>query len=212
VRALRRRWLSAGWLALYAAAVLLLVAAVGVRWAGDLLVVSLPPRGPDAIVSLASHEWERLPATATLAREYPSAVVLLTLPLRVTEHNCHRCGDRQGFLIQAGVEADRIHILTADPVLNTRDEAAACLAYARRTKPREMIIVTSPYHTRRALATFRLVFDGTGVKLAIHPALDTSPARPRCWWRQPYDRAYVAYEWAAILFYGVRFGVRPWNA
>lgn len=212
MKAQRRRWFSRVWLALFAATVLLVVVTVGVRWAGHLLVVSLPPRrGPDAIVSLASHEWERLPAVATLAREYPSAVVLLTLPLRVTEQNCHRCSERRGLLIKAGVEADRVHILT-DRVSNTRDEAAACLAYATRAKPSEIIIVTSPYHTRRALATFRRVFDGTEVKLAVHPALGTSPARPLQWWRQPYDRAYVAYEWAAIAYYAIRFGVYPWGA
>jgi len=202
-----QRWRRRGvWVAL-GAAVLPVIAVCGL-WAGPALIVSVQPRNPDAIVSLASHEWERLPAVAALARRYPSSVVLLTLPVRVTDHNCYRCGERQGFLLRAGVEADRIQILP-DRVSNTRDEAAASLAYARRTQPGEIIIVTSPYHTRRALATFRRVFVDTRVRLTIEPALATSPARPQRWWYHPYDRAYIAYEWAAIAYYGIRFGVVP---
>ena len=201
----QRRRLRARWIALCAAIVSIAVCCV---WAGHALIVSVEPRNPDAIVSLASHEWERLPAVAALARRHPSSVVLLTLPLQITEHNCYRCGDRQAFLIRAGVEAHRIQILP-DRVSNTRDEAAASLAYARRTHPGEMVIVTSPYHTRRALATFRRVFD-VQVTLAIQPALATSPAQPERWWSYPYDRAYVMYEWSAIVYYALRFGVYPW--
>ena len=56
---------------------MLLVLAAGVRNGGTLLVVRQPLERPDAIVSLASHEWERLPATARLARENPAASIIL---------------------------------------------------------------------------------------------------------------------------------------
>jgi uncharacterized SAM-binding protein YcdF (DUF218 family) len=135
----------------------------------------------------------------------------LTVPLHITEQNCHRCGERRDVLIGAGVDGNRIHILP-DRVSNTHDEAAACLHYVEQTKAAEIVVVTSPYHTRRALATFRRVFGGTEVRVAIRPATAASPARPQRWWQQHYDRAYVAYEWAAILYYAVKFGIYPWNA
>jgi uncharacterized SAM-binding protein YcdF (DUF218 family) len=72
---------------------------------------------------------------------------------------------------------------------------------------RSLLVVTSPYHTRRSLSTFRAVFDRSGVTVGIAPASATSPARPECWWLSAYDRAYVRYEWAAILYYAVRHGV-----
>jgi|SRR5688572_4453931 len=196
--------------AFYAFVALLLAAAVILRWAGPTLVISVPPSDPDAILSLASHEWERLPEVAATGRKYPSAIILLTLPSPATEQNCHRCADRAARLRQAGVDTDRIHILT-DAVSNTRDEALASLRYTTQKKTKEIVIITSPYHTRRALATFRRVFAATEVKLAIQPSLATSPARPERWWAQPYDRAYVAYEWAAITYYAFRFGVYPWR-
>jgi uncharacterized SAM-binding protein YcdF (DUF218 family) len=178
--------------------------------AGRFLVLSVPPDAPAAIVSLASHEWERLPEVVALAREYPHAAILLTVPVHVTEQNCHRCSDRHDVLVRAGIAADRIHILPTR-VSNTHDEAVACLRFAHETNSSEIVVVTSPYHSRRAMATFRGVFGRTPVRLAVRPALAASPARPGRWWQRHYDRAYVAYEWAAIVYYAARFGIYPWN-
>ena len=70
------------------------------------------------------------------------------------------------------------------------------------------MVVTSPYHTRRSLATFRQVFAGTPITIGVVPAEATSPARPDWWWwAAPYDRAYVGYEWAAITYYWFKYGV-----
>ena len=75
--------------------VALVLVAVAAPWplrhAGTALVVSRDLDSPDAIVMLASHEWERLPAAAALARRHPGAVVLLTVPVAVTQYNCHLC-------------------------------------------------------------------------------------------------------------------------
>jgi uncharacterized SAM-binding protein YcdF (DUF218 family) len=68
-------------------------------------------------------------------------------------------------------------------------------------------VVTSPYHTRRSLGTFEKVFADTGVEIGIHPAVRTSPAIPERWWLRRYDRGYVLYEWAALVYYRLRFGV-----
>jgi uncharacterized SAM-binding protein YcdF (DUF218 family) len=196
------------YVAICASGVLLLAIVAVLNRAGPALIVTVPERNPDIIISLASHEWERLPAAAVLAHKYPSAEVVLTLPSPATEHNCHRCEERPALLRQARIDARRIHVLS-DPVSSTRDEALACLRYASRTKAREIVIVTSPYHTRRALATFQRMFQATDVKLAIYPALGTSAAHPKGWWRRHYDRAYVAYECAAIVYYALRFGIYP---
>ena len=66
--------------------------------------------------------------------------------------------------------------------------------------------MTSPYHTRRARATFQTVFRGTGIDIS---SVAASPANgdPTRWWADPYDRYYVRYEWAAILKYRLEYGV-----
>jgi uncharacterized SAM-binding protein YcdF (DUF218 family) len=186
----------------------LLVLAVGAAWplahAGTALVVERDVGSPDAIIMLASHEWERLPAAAALARRYPGAIVLLTLPPHVSVNNCHRCGERVQWLELEGVARSRVRVLAGTS--NTYEEAVAALTHAREEPFTRLAIVTSPYHTRRALATFDKVFESSGASVGITPA---TPARaqPQRWWRDPYDRHYVRYEWAALLTYRVRYGI-----
>jgi uncharacterized SAM-binding protein YcdF (DUF218 family) len=176
--------------------------------AGPALVVRVPIADPEAIVSLASHEWERLPATARVAAQHPDAVVLLTQPPEVTEFNCPDCANRAHRLGLLGVPEERIRYVTlAGP--GTHGEAVAALGYARSSGLRRLVVVTSPYHTRRSLGVFRKVFEGTGVEIGIEPALDNSVARPDRWWLGGYDRAYVAYEWAAAVYYAWEHGVVP---
>ena len=173
-----------------------------------MLLVDRPIDQPDAIVVLASHEWERLPVAAELGRRYPAAQVLLTLPVEVTEHNCHECSERLSRLTEAGINPDRVIVLP-QLVTNTYDEARAARAFAARHGIDRLVIVTSPYHGRRALATFRHLFRSAGVStdlglLTASPGID--PAR---WWLRHYDREYVAYEWTGIVYYAIRFGVLP---
>jgi uncharacterized SAM-binding protein YcdF (DUF218 family) len=178
----------------------------GAEHAGTALVVSRDVGAPDAIVMLASHEWERLPAAAGLARRYTSAVVLLTVPRQINEYNCNRCGERVAWLQAEGVPESRVRVLKRH-VVNTHDEALATLEYEHEHPFRKLVVVTTPYHTRRAPETFSDVFAGTPVDVGVFPASATSQAAPTRWLLHKYDRAYVAYEWAAILDYRVRYGV-----
>jgi uncharacterized SAM-binding protein YcdF (DUF218 family) len=179
-----------------------------VRYAGDALVVSRPLDRPDAIISLASHEWERLPRAAELARSTPSAAVWLTVPVRVTRHNCENCGERVARLANAGVDPSRV-VLLPDRVMNTHDEAKAAVAFARLHPVDRLVVVTSPFHTRRALATFTRAFEAAGLHTEVGMVTPVGQANPSHWWLRRSDRQYVAYEWAAIVYYGARYGVLP---
>jgi uncharacterized SAM-binding protein YcdF (DUF218 family) len=199
----RRRRLRR-WLAIFA--LLCVPAAWMFRHAGTALVVAEEIDRPDAIVSLASHEWERLPDAAALASRAPAAKVLLTQPIAVNTFNCHDCGHRIDRLVAAGVAKDRIELLPRK-VYRTLDEAQAVREWATQHGAKSVVVVTSPYHTRRALASFRRALVGTGIAVGVHPA-SGSPAEPARWWRHKYDRWYVSYEWRARLFYLIRFNIR----
>lgn len=186
----------------------LLITGLAAAYAGRFLVVSRPVAAPDAIVSLASHEWERLPLAAELAQQHPAAVVLLTLPQVPSIHNCHECGRRVDRLVAAGVAADRIRIVPLSGG-GTYGEAEACRRFASQVSVKRLLIVTSPYHTRRALAVFRSVFSGIATEVGIAPASSYSAAQPRRWWLSAYDLWYVSYEWAAMPYYMLRYGVTP---
>lgn len=180
--------------------------AAAAPYAGSALVVSAAVRSPDVIVSLASHEWERLPAAANMARRYPDALVLLTLPPAVNGFNCYDCAHRTDHLVKAGVAKERIRIVPLTQG-GTYGEAVATRDFVAGRHLGSMLVVTSPYHTRRSLATFRTVLAPAGVAIGVAPATATSPARPEWWWAASYDRAYVGYEWAAALYYWLWHGV-----
>lgn len=194
------------WLAALCASAAALAAAYAGPGAGSALVVAHAGGPPDLIVSLASHEWERLPRAAEIARDHPASTVILTVPEIVSEMNCHLCGQRVDMLAELGVRRDRIAVLS-QRVRNTYDEAAAVRGAARTRGAHRVAIVTSPYHTRRAFAAFRAAFRDSGIAVDVYPALASSPAVPERWWASPYDRSYVVYEWAANLYYRVRFGI-----
>jgi uncharacterized SAM-binding protein YcdF (DUF218 family) len=125
-----------------------------------------------------------------------------------TPANCNNCGARTAWLQGLGVPGPRVGVL-APPVTNTYDEAVAARAYCAEHGVTRLVIVTSPYHTRRTLATFRTVFRDSGISLGVEPALEHSTARPDDWWARSGDRWYVSYEWAALAWYAVRYGVNP---
>lgn len=177
---------------------------LGLPYAGIWLVLSRDVPRPHAIIVLASHEWERLPVAARFARRYPAAEIWLTVPTRITARNCHRCSERVSWLAEIGVSSDRVEILPYR-VRNTYEEAEAALRYAKLRGVRRILIVTSGYHTRRALATFRRVF-AEAAQIGVKGAGEGREASGD-WWRSPEGRDYVAYEWAALLFYSIRFGV-----
>jgi uncharacterized SAM-binding protein YcdF (DUF218 family) len=161
------------------AAILLLLASgwIGVH-AGTALVVSREVGAPDAIVMLASHEFERLPATVALARRYPASLVLHTVPTAPNRWNCQMCDERAVLLQSAGIARERI-VELPDRALNTYGEAVATRQYLSAHPLRRLMIVTSPYHTRRALGTFRHVLVGTGTEVGVQPSGLYSPANPQ---------------------------------
>lgn len=186
----------------------ILLIGFAVRYSGETLVLSRHVDRPNVIVVLASHEWERLPTAAQLARQNAAAQVLLTLPVHVTSSNCHDCSQRLTRLSEAGIDPNRVTVLS-QRVTNTYDEATAAAAWVRRHQIDRVVVVTSPYHARRALATFRHQFGSAGIRADIGLETPLAGVHPTRWWLRPYERQYVTYEWAGIIYYAIRFGVSP---
>jgi uncharacterized SAM-binding protein YcdF (DUF218 family) len=174
--------------------------------AGPALVVRRPLSAPDAIISLASHEWERLPTAARLAAAAPDARVVLTRPPRPGVFNCHDCDHRVDRLRYYGVAESRVDTLQLT-VDGTYGEALAARGFAQERAIRRLIVTTSPYHTRRALAVFRKVFQGLPVDIGVEPASDGQSGSALLWWVRPVDLAYVPYEWAGLAYYAWMHGV-----
>jgi len=196
---MRRLRLSAGVLGV---AALLIASPLPARW----LVRERPLERPDAILSLTSHERERFAETAAQAKRWPHAAVLLATPDVVGRYNCDSCGHRAGWLQMLGVPRERVTML-APRVRNTNDELVAAATWMRERRLGRLLIVTSPYHTRRVQILARSSLSGVQfgvVGCRVGGGLRTF------WWTRHYDRFYITYEFAALSAAWWRYGLLPW--
>jgi uncharacterized SAM-binding protein YcdF (DUF218 family) len=65
-----------------------------------------------------------------------------------------------------------------------------------------VILVTSPYHARRAMWTFDAAYEGSGIRLDVHSAPD-SEWRKLSWWRQPESRRLTLRELERLAYIAV---------
>jgi uncharacterized SAM-binding protein YcdF (DUF218 family) len=64
---------------------------------------------------------------------------------------------------------------------------------------RSAILVTSPYHSRRAKLTFDAAYTGSGIQVMVHAAPD-SQWRKLSWWQQPETRRLTFTELQKLAY------------
>ena len=108
-------------------------------------------------------------------------------------------------LSAARVPASVIEILP-QAVSSTYDEAQLLRRYAETNGLRSILIVTSAYHSRRALWTFRKVFEGSGVNIGLTFAApgEQTPS-PSLWWLRLSGWKAVAGEYVKLIYYRVHY-------
>lgn len=107
-------------------------------------------------------------------------------------------------LRRGGVPAESITVLDARPT-NTHEEAEAARAYAAERGFRSLLVVTSSYHSRRALWTWRRVFHGSGVEVGLEPAEGARTPGAWSWWLSAAGWREVAGEYVKMGYYVVRY-------
>lgn len=107
-------------------------------------------------------------------------------------------------LRKAGVPADKIETLP-QVVTSTYDEATLLREYAKTRGIHSLLIVTSAYHSRRALWTLRRVMkdDGIEIGLSAPPTGEQTP-RPATWWWHLNGWRVVAGEYVKLIYYYLR--------
>jgi uncharacterized SAM-binding protein YcdF (DUF218 family) len=107
-------------------------------------------------------------------------------------------------LERGGVPAESIKVLGARPT-NTHDEAEAVRAYAAERGLRSLVVVTSVYHSRRALWTWRRVFRGSGVSIGLEPAEGERTPGAWTWWLSAAGWRQVGGEYVKMSYYAVSY-------
>jgi uncharacterized SAM-binding protein YcdF (DUF218 family) len=102
-----------------------------------------------------------------------------------------RVGEIRRFLRQRGVPEVAIRVV--GPTSSTLEEARTAAGLAGRCGWDRVIVVTSPYHTRRAGFLFRRAL-GEGVEVTV--IATDEPFHSGLWWAHAGDTRAVLSEWA----------------
>lgn len=190
-------------------AVLLIVWVIGAWLAARFLIVNTALNQADAIVVLSGSSvyTERTRRAAEYYRQGLGQRILLTNDdLRgewssAEQRNPFFYERARTSLIDSGVPPDRVEVL-GTPVTNTYDEAQALRDYALTQKLRSLLVVTSAYHSRRALWTLNRVFANTGIEIGVQSVENGEQTpRPLTWWLYPRGWKMVVGEYVKNFYY-----------
>ncbi len=108
----------------------------------------------------------------------------------------------------AGVPAEKIEVLP-QPVSSTHDEAVLLRRYAEEHHIQSLAVVTSAYHSRRALWTLHRVFDGSNIEIEMNPVatgkFDWQSPSPLTWWWKWRGWRAVALEYPKLIYYRLHY-------
>jgi len=178
------------------------------RW----LIVAEPLNRADAIVVLSGSSTftERVHHAADLYGQHRSQKILLTDDNRqggwsVSEQRNPYFYERaRDELTKRGVPLQDIEILKP-PVQSTWDEATLLREYAKTHNLRSLLIVTSAYHSRRALWTFKRQLRANGTQLGVDPVeAGIQTPSPVTWWLHVRGWQMVFIEYLKLIYYRCR--------
>ena len=190
------------------AAVVAAVAVAAVLFAGRVLVVADPvPAHADAIVILAGSIADRVLEVADLYRAGVAPRVVVTreriapgdLALRARGVRLPEPYQMTlDALARLGVPPEAT-ILLRRRTFSTESEARTIARWACRARVRRLVVVTSPFHTRRARLILAQAL-GPGIALTIRPSR-AGAFSPQRWWRVRRDAKFVLTEYQKLLHY-----------
>lgn len=183
-------------------------------WAGAKFLITEAPLGrADAILVLGGSATykERTHEAARLVFEGRSQRILITNdnqrgPWSTAEQRNLFFYERSlEELRNAGVPRENIDVLQT-PVTGTYHEAEVIRDYARQHGLHSILIVTSAYHSRRALWVFSRVFRDTGIRIGlinVRPGVESPP--PATWWLSMQGWKLVPSEYGKMIYYVINY-------
>lgn len=161
----------------------------------------------DAIVVLGGDgaDFARLRQAIRLFHQgYASTVVLCTPLSKNVDHHCSPAQQKLEVAQRFGLPADAAIITYG--VQSTYDEAIHLQRLVRQHGWHSLIVVTDPFHTRRAGRTFRTLLPD--VTIYVSAALNSGYNVHR-WWQTEESLMAVFSEAIKLTFYWTKYGVAP---
>jgi uncharacterized SAM-binding protein YcdF (DUF218 family) len=179
---------------------------------GRYLIVEQTPQKSDLIVCMAGGNVERGLAVADayqrglaprvfMAREVPPDGYAL---LKEREVEYPESVDLMRMLLEE-LGIPRSAFLTSDrPSKSTFEEAHLVKDVVMRSGYSSLIVVTTPYHCRRAWLSFRKVFEEDDVRILMLPS-SYSDFRPEDWWKKRRYLREVIIEYQKLIYYRLKY-------
>ena len=183
-------------------------------WVGaQLLIVKSELASADAIIVLSGSSTyvERVDWAARLYREGRAPVILLTNDSVISgwneaeQRNPYFYELAVGELRQRGVPVASIRVVP-EIVSGSYEESLELRDYAIAHKFKRLQVVTSAYHSRRALWSVRRAFVGSDIEVGVDgppPGWQTPAAAS--WWLHRQGWKVVAGEYVKMLYYQTRY-------
>jgi uncharacterized SAM-binding protein YcdF (DUF218 family) len=170
------------------------------RAMGSFLIVSSELEYANAIVVLSGGDESRMQEALELYNQNYSNLIILTETGDVVEgYDYLHSFDMRIELLNNGVPSGNI-LMTDQVATSTEEEAEAVKRLLTNRQLISCIVVTDPYHTRRAYTIFKDTFADTGIKVMIHP---TSPHwfNANTWFLKIKGWHFVVLEYIKYLSY-----------
>jgi uncharacterized SAM-binding protein YcdF (DUF218 family) len=185
-----------------------------VAWAAaQALIVRAPLSRADVIVVLGGSATykERARLAAQLYHDGRAPRVILTNDNQrgpwstADQRNLFYYERALNELHALGVPQESIEVLP-QPVSSTYDEAVLLRNYAEASGIHNILVVTSAYHSRRALWTLLHVFKDEEIEVGLEPVTtgNQTPATAT-WWLYPRGWVAIVGEYLKIIYYRLRF-------
>lgn len=185
------------------------------RTLGGYLVAGDQPAAADAILVLSGDSSERVWEAADLYREGWAPLIVLTTP--ETSPAVARLAAR-GVAIPSEPEIARQILnelgVPAEAVLQVPATVDSTAAEARNFRTftvgrgwQRVLVVTSPFHTRRSRLLFRQVLGSIGIDVRVVPSRHGS-FRGEDWWRERSGVRNLIIEYQKLFLYAIPGQVR----
>lgn len=181
--------------------------------AGRFLTAEDPLEKADAIFVLAGSFVNRPLEAAQLYRDGWAPVIVMSYGIQESGIRILREGGVDApptenlvrdLLVAAGTPADAI-VMTPRAHDNTADEAGTLRAMSLERGWRRVIVVTSPYHLRRARFAFQRELEGTPVEIIVR-GTRFEDASPATWWSHRSDLRWMMSELPKLIAYVLGVG------
>ena len=166
----------------------------GLMAIGHFLAVEDPLEKADAIVAISGDQGART-ATAVALWKRGFAPMIVFAGASEDPASLPSAEIMKREAVRLGVPADRV--LTEPSSATTKENATRVSDILRGHQITRVILVTSPYHQRRAALLFTRQLEGSGITFRNHPARDEA-WDPSLWWASEPSRSLTLVELAKL--------------